>query len=56
MNNGRSVKQMSATIYKWIIVYDDGSTEEKWGQSPYDFVDDLVEIPVAIIRNGWEGR
>jgi len=47
---------MSATIYKWIIVYDDGRTEEKWGESPYDFADDLlVEVPVAIIRNGWKG-
>jgi hypothetical protein len=46
---------MSATIYKWIIVYDDGSAEEKLGKSPCDFVDDLTEVPVAIIRNGsWE--
>ena len=45
---------MSATIYKWIIVYDDGSTEEKRGESLYDFADDLVEVPVAIIRAGWE--
>lgn len=47
---------MSATIFKWIVVYDDGRTEEKWGECPYDFADDLVEVPVAIIRNGWEGR
>ena len=45
--------EVSATIYKWIIVYDDGRTEEKWGESPYDFADDLIEVPVAIIRNGW---
>lgn len=45
---------MSATIYKWIVVYDDGGTEEKWGESPSDFVDYLVKVPVAIIRNGWE--
>ena len=47
---------MSASIYKWIVVYDDGRTEEKWGESPYAFADDLVEVPVAIIRNGWERR
>ena len=45
---------MSATIFKWIVVYDDGNTEEKYGASLYDFVDDLVEVPVAIIRSGWE--
>lgn len=44
---------MSATVYKWIIVYDDGRTEEKCGESPYDFADELFqEVPVAIIRNG----
>jgi len=47
---------MSATIYKWIVVYDDGRTEEKWGKSPCDFVDELIEVPVAIIRNGYGGR
>lgn len=45
---------MSATIYKWIVVYDDGWTEEKWGESPADFADYLTKVPVAIIRNGWE--
>ena len=45
--------ELSATIYRWIVVYDDGRTEEEWGASPYDFVDDLEEVPVAIIRNGW---
>jgi hypothetical protein len=45
---------MKATMYKWIIVYDDGKTEEKWGISPYDFADDLVGVPVAIIRTGLE--
>lgn len=47
---------MSATVYKWIVVYDDGWTEEKWGESPSDFADYLVKVPVAIIRNGWEMR
>ena len=46
---------MSATIYKWIIVYDDGQTEEKQGESPSNFVDYLVRVPIAIIRNGWKG-
>ena len=48
---------MGATIYKWIVVYDEGWTEEKVGESPYDFADALVEVPVAIIRNGvWDRR
>lgn len=47
---------MSETIYRWIIVYDNGETEEKCGADPCDFADDLIEVPVAIIRNGWEGR
>jgi len=44
---------MSATIYKiykWIIVYDDGRTEERRGKNLYDFANDLWEVPVAIIR------
>ena len=45
---------MSTTIYKWIVVYDNGTTEEKFGASPYAFADDLEEVPVAIIRNGYE--
>ena len=48
------MKRMSATVYKWIIVYEDGRTEEKWAESPDVFADDLAEVPVAIIRNGWE--
>lgn len=44
---------MSATVYKWIVVYEDGRTEEKWGEAPWSFDDDLVGVPVAIIRNGW---
>lgn len=44
---------MSAPVYRWIIVYDDASTEEKIGEHPYDFVDDLLDkVPVAIIRAG----
>ena len=39
---------MSATVYKWIIVYEDGRTEEKWAESPYAFADDLAEVPVII--------
>lgn len=45
---------MSKTNYKWIVVYDDGRTEEKWGESPCDFADELLDEVVAIIRNGWE--
>ena len=45
---------MSATVYKWIIVYENGRTAEKYGTCPYAFADDLAEVPVAIIRDGWE--
>ena len=48
----RSVKRMSATIYKWIIVYEGGYTEEKHGTCPADFADDIVDVPIAIIREG----
>lgn len=44
---------MSATVYKWIIVYEDGCTEERIGTCPYDFADDIVDAPIAIIREGW---
>lgn len=46
-------KAMSATIYKWIIVYEGGYTEEKLGTCPADFADDIVDVPIAIIREGW---
>lgn len=47
----------SATVYKWIIVYEGGYTEEKSGTCPYDFADDIVDVPIAIIREGYaEGR
>ena len=46
---------MSATVWRWIIVYEDGHTEEKSGESPYAFADDLEEVPVAIIRMGYAG-
>ena len=41
---------MSAPVYRWIIVYIDGKTEQKEARSIYDFADDLIEEPVAIIR------
>ena len=44
---------MSATIWNWIIVYDDGKTEIIKGESPYAFADDLIDVPVAIIRIGY---
>ena len=44
---------MSATIYKWIVVYDDGGTEERYGENPSDFVDYIEKVPVAIIRTGY---
>ena len=44
---------MSASVYEWIIVYEDGHTEKVTGTSPYDFADDLIDVPVAIIRNGY---
>ena len=43
---------MSAPVYKWIIVFDDGSTAETTGKHPYDFIEDFLdEVPVAIIRS-----
>lgn len=48
---------MSATTYKWIVVYEGGYTEEKHGTCPADFADDIVDVPIAIIREGsvtWE--
>ena len=47
---------MSATVYKWIIVYEGGYTEEKSGTCPYDFADDIVDVPIAIIREGYAER
>ena len=47
---------MSATVYKWIVIYDDGTTEEHLGESPSDFAEYLEKVPVAIVRNGCEGR
>ena len=45
---------MSASVYRWIIVYESGRTEEKIGSYPYDFADEILdEVPVAIIRMGW---
>ena len=44
---------MSAPVYKWLIVYEDGHTEEKYAECPYDFADDLIDTPVAIIRAGY---
>ena len=44
---------MSATIYNWIIIYDDGRTEEMQGKNLDDFAYDLREVPIAIIRNGY---
>ncbi len=41
---------MSATIFTWIIVYDDGHTEEKTGSCPADFTDDIDDVPIAIVR------
>lgn len=47
---------MSAPVYTWVIVYEDGYTEVKTGTCPADFADDIIEVPIAIIREGWEGR
>lgn len=44
---------MSAPVYKWIIVYEGGYTEEKTGECPAVFADELVDVPIAIIREGW---
>ena len=44
---------MSAPVYKWIVVYEDGHTEEKYGEDPSDFMYELPDTPIAIIRNGY---
>ena len=44
---------MSATVYKWIIVYEGGYTEEKVGTCIMDFAEDIVDVPIAIVREGW---
>lgn len=46
---------MSATVYKWVIVYEGGYTEEKVGTCPADFADDIYvdDVPIAIVREGW---
>ena len=44
---------MSAPVYQWIVIYEDGRTEVEWGESVYSFADDLDEVPIAIIRNGY---
>ena len=44
---------MSAPVYTWVIVYEGGYTEEKTGTCPADFADDIIEVPIAIIREGW---
>ena len=46
------MKQMSAMVYKWIVVYEGGYTEEKYGTCPADFADDIIDVPIAIIREG----
>lgn len=45
---------MSTDVYKWIVVYEDGRTEIVTGECPYSFADDLVDVPIAIIRAGFE--
>lgn len=56
--NGRKVGEvkMSSPVYKWVIVYEGGYTEEKTGTCPADFADDIIEVPIAIVREGWERR
>ena len=49
-------EEMSAPVYTWVIVYEGGYTEEKTGTCPSDFADDIIDVPIAIIREGWEGR
>lgn len=46
------MKRMSAPVYTWVIVYEGGYTEEKTGTCPADFADDIIDVPIAIIREG----
>ena len=41
---------MSAVVYRWIVVYEDGRTEIVTGECPESFADDLTKVPIAIIR------
>ena len=50
--NGEVGEGMSAPVYTWVIVYEGGYTEEKTGTRPADFADDIIDVPIAIIREG----
>ena len=47
---------MSATVWNWIVVYSDGTTETVSGDTPtaalYDLEGEEYDI-VSIVRNGW---
>ena len=45
---------MSAPVYRWIVVYEDGHSEEKYGEDPSEFTAELTETPIAIIRHGYQ--
>ena len=47
---------MSAPVYTWIVVYEDGDVEIKEGECPSDFTDYIRRVPVAIIRVGYAER
>lgn len=44
---------MSEPVYRWIIVYKDGHTEEKEAKYVCEFADDFTEEPIAIIRGSY---
>ena len=48
---------MSSTIFNWIIVYEDGTTETARGATPEEALNDVdwskqYDI-ISMVRNGW---
>ena len=48
---------MSATVFNWIIVYEDGTTETVRGETPEDALTDVDWSKqysiISMVRNGW---
>ena len=49
---------MSATIFNWIIVYEDGTTETARGATPEDALYNVDWSKqsgiISMVRNGWD--
>ena len=48
---------MSASVYNWIVVFSDGTSETYSGETPSAFIDDIdwsyQSAIIAIVRNGY---